>query len=217
MRQVTAGARRWWLLPAVLALGLVSTGCDNAFDGDEGAAPVTLVVSESWVADHQGQPGGGGAAGGTDVSARIGSLQRAIDALREETHTGWTGRQDDVTGYLSELTGGSWAGAPAAFMDAHGPGLFGVDSSALRLGAPDGATVPGIVTTKATQAVGEVPVLDASLVFVARNDRLTGVRGRVFPGLTVSTTATVPADEARAVAERSRRRAGSRRRPRLWS
>ena len=40
----------------------------------------------------------------------------------------------------------------------------------------------------ATQAVGDVPVLDASLFSAcrvgARDDRLTGVRGRVFPGLT---------------------------------
>ena len=199
--------RRAWLLPARrCVLGLVATGCDNGIDGidgDDGAKPVTLVVSEAWVADHQAEPGGGGAAGGVDVQARIASLQKAIDALRKETHTGWTGRQDDVTGYLSELTGGSWPGAPTAFMDDYGPALFGVDSSALRLGEPDSVTVPGIVTTKATQAVGDVPVLDASLVFVARDDRVTGVRGRVFPGLTVSTTPTLPADQAQAIAEQA--------------
>jgi hypothetical protein len=205
MQHATPGAsrRRWWLVPAVLALGLVATGCDNGIVGDDGAAPVTLVVSESWVANHQGGSGGGGAAGGSSVPARIGSLQRAIDALRKETHTGWTGRQDDVTGYLSELTGGSWTGAPEAFMDDYGTALFGVDTSALRLGDPDSQTVPGIVTTKATQAVGDVPVLDASLVFVARDQRLTGVRGRVYPGLTVSTTATVPSAQARTIAEQA--------------
>ena len=63
--------------------------------------------------------------------------------------------------------------------------------------------MPGIVTTKATQAVGDVPVLDASVVFVARDARLTGVRGRVFPGLTVSTAPTFPAEQARAVAEQA--------------
>ncbi len=196
------GRRGWWAGPAVVALALLVTGCDNDLDGDDGAAPVTLVVSESWVADHQGDAGGG-AAGGTSVQARISSLQKAIDALRKETGTGWTGRQDDVTGYLAELTGGSWPGAPAGFMDEHGHGLFGVGSSVLRLEEPDRETVPGIVTTKATQAVGEVPVLDASVVFVERDERVTGVRGRIFPGLTVSTTPTVPSEQAQTIAEQA--------------
>ena len=184
----------------VVALGLVATGCDTGIDGLDGDGsgpapkPVTLVVSETWVNDHQGDPGSGGAAGGSDVQARLTTLQKAIDGLRDETGTGWVGRQDDVTGYLSELSGGSWPGTPTAFMDGYGPDLFGVDSSVLRLGEPDTVTVPGIVTTKATQAVGDVPVLDASLVFVERDGRVTGVRGRVFPGLTVSTG---PADPGR--------------------
>jgi Zn-dependent metalloprotease len=88
-------------------------------------------------------------------------------------------------------------------MDEHGDALFGVDASALRLGTPDTETLPGIVTTKATQAVGEVPVLDASLVFVARGDRITGVRGQVFPDLTVSPTPTLPAEQAQAIAEQA--------------
>ena len=66
------------------------------------------------------------------MQARLTTLQNAIDRLRKETGTGWTGRQDDVTGYLSELSGGSWPGTPTAFMDGYGPDLFGVDS----VGAP---------------------------------------------------------------------------------
>ncbi len=190
--------RRWWLAPLVVVLGLVGTGCDTGIDGiDDGGSgpatkPVTLIVSETWVNDHQGDPGAGGAAGGSDVQARLTTLQKAIDRLRDETGTGWVGRQDDVTGYLSELSGGSWPGTPTAFMDDNGPDLFGVDSAVLRLGEPDTVTVPGIVTTKATQAVGDVPVLDASLVFVERDGRLTGVRGRVFPGLSVLTDPEAP-------------------------
>ncbi len=203
--------RRWWLAP-VAAVALVATGCDTGIDGiDDGGSgpttkPVTLVVSESWVNDHQGNSGdsgAGGAAGASDVHARLATLQRAIDRLRDETGTGWVGRQDDVTGYLSELSGGSWEGSPTGFMDGHGRDLFGVDSTVLRPGEPDAVTIPGIVTTKATQAVGDVPVVDASVVFVERDGRVTGVRGRVFPGLTVSTSATVPADQARVVAEQA--------------
>ena len=208
MSVLTRSARRWWLIPLVVALGLVATGCDTGIDGiDDGhgpaGKPVTLVVSDSWVRDHRGDPGTGGAAGGSDVQGRIASLQRAIDQLRKETGTGWTARQDDVTGYLAELSGGSWPGAASAFMDAYGPALFGVDSSALRLGEPDSVTIPGLTSTRATQVVGGVPVQDASLVLLERDGRVTGVRGRVFPGLTVSTSPTVPAEQAQAIAEQA--------------
>ena len=198
------GRGRGWAL-AVAALALFATGCDTEIDGGDGggdhAKPVTLVVSEVWVADHQSDSGGGGAAGGSEVATRISALQEAIDELREETHTGWTGRQDDVTGYLSELSGGSWAGAPTDFMDSYGPALFGVGSSVLRLGEPDGRTVPGIVSTKATQVLGDVPVLDASVVFVERDSRVTGVRGRLYPALSVSIDPIVTATQAREIVE----------------
>ena len=201
--------RRWWLAPVVVVLGLVGSGCDTGIDGiddqESGPAtkPVTLVVSEAWVNDHQGDAGTGGAAGGADVRGRLTTLQNAIDRLRDETGTGWVGRQDDVTGYLSELSGGSWEGIPTAFMDDYGPDLFGVDSTVLRLGEPDTMTIPGIVSTRATQAVAEVPVLDASLVFVERDGRMTGVRGRVFPGLTLLTDPRLPPDQARTIAEQA--------------
>ena len=116
---------------------------------------MTLVVSDAWVQSHQ-DSGGGGAAGG-EVRARIVSLQDAVDRLRAQTHTGWIGHQDDVTGYLSDLSGGSWPGAPAEFMDDYGADLFGADSSALRFEDPDSDTVPNVTTTRATQAVGGRP------------------------------------------------------------
>ncbi len=200
---------RTWLAPLVVALALVATGCDTGIDGIDGdgpepaSKPMTLIVSETWVNNHQAEPSAGGAAGGSDVRARLNTLQKAIDGLRDETGTGWVGRQDDVTGYLSELSGGSWSGTPTAFMDGYGPDLFGVDSTVLRLGEPDTVTIPGIVSTRATQAVGDVPVLDASLVFVERDGRVTGARGRVFPGLSVLTDPLIPADQAQAIAEQA--------------
>ena len=163
------------LAPLLLVVALVASGCGTQIDGidDRGdgpaAGPTTLVVSDVWVKDQQADPGTGGAAGGSGAQARLASLQRAIDALRKETGTGWTGRQDDVTGYLTELRGGSWPGAASAFMDRYGPDLFGVDSSALQLGTPDTVTIPGIATTKATQVLSGVPVQDASLVLVERD------------------------------------------------
>ena len=106
------------------------------------------MVSDTWVRSHQ--------AGG-EAAARIGALRDAVERLRSETHTGWVGRQDDVTGFLAELSGGSWPGDPAAFIDEHGPALFGVDSATLRLEDPDTDTVPNVTTTRATQALGAVP------------------------------------------------------------
>ena len=99
-------SRTPWLAPLVAVVALVATGCSTHLDGMDGRsgprpAPVTLIVSDTWVRDHQADPGSGGAAGGSDVQARLTTLQHAIDRLRNETGTGWVGRQDDVTGYLS--------------------------------------------------------------------------------------------------------------------
>jgi hypothetical protein len=187
--------------PALAAalLGLLATGCQTTIEGaDDGRKPLILVVSDTWVRGHQAYG---------EAAARIDALRDAVDRLRADTRTGWVGRQDDVTGYLSELSGGSWPGTPAAFIDAHGPALFGVDSTTLRLGDADTETVPNVTTTRATQALGAVPVLDASLVLTGRGSpastdeqRVTGVLGRVYPGLTVDTTPTIGAEQATALA-----------------
>ena len=180
---------------AAALLGLVATGCQTPIEGTEDdRKPVTLVVSDTWVRSHQD---------GGEAAARIGALRQAVERLRADTRTGWVGRQDDVTGFLAELSGGSWKGSPSAFIDEHGPALFGVDSTTLRLGDTDSETVPDVTTTRATQALGEVPVLDASLVLTGRggsassdDQRVTGVLGRVFPGLTVTTTPVISPDQA---------------------
>jgi Zn-dependent metalloprotease len=190
---------RWWAAPLMTMLGLLVTGCQTPIAGaEDDHQPMTLVVSDTWGRDHQT---------GGEASARIRSLRDAIARLRDDTGTGWTGRQDDITGFLAELSGGAWPGSPAAFIDEHGPALFGVDSSTLRLADPDTETVPGVTTTRATQALGTVPVLDSTLVFTGRGDspgtdgqRITGVRGRVFPGLTVATTPTIGAEQAASTA-----------------
>ena len=195
-------SRASWLAPLAAALALVASGCSTQLDGvdeDGSDAPVVVIVSDTWVSQQQGTSGGG-AAGGTDVQGRISALQDAVDELRSDTGTGWVGRQDDLTGYLADLSGGSWPGDPTAFMDTYGTRLFGVDANALRLGEDDAQTVPGIISTRATQAVGQVPVRDGTLVFSARGDRLTGIRGRVFPDLRVDTTPAVTAEQAAAAA-----------------
>ena len=188
------------------ALVVLATGCQTPIEGADGhTEPVTLVVSETWV---QSQQGGGASAG--EARARIASLRRAIDQLRAATRTGWTGRQDEVTGFLGDLSGGAWPGSPMAFLDEYGPALFGVDAATLRFEDPDTDTVPHVTSTRVTQALGDVPVLDASLVVSGRGGsastddlRVTGVRGRVFPGLTVATTPTLSAEQGAAAAVRA--------------
>jgi hypothetical protein len=195
---------RGWMVPAAILVAVGLSGCQNdVVDlGDGDAAPATLIVSEAWVSS-QGADG----SGGEEVRARIAALQDSIDQLREETGTGWIGRQDDVTGYLAELSGGSRQGDGATMMDTYGPELFGVDSGALSLEDTDSVSVPNVTTTRATQVLRGVPVLDGALVFTGRlggagtdDDQTTGVRGRVFPGLTVSTEPRITGKRARQIA-----------------
>jgi Zn-dependent metalloprotease len=181
-------------VPLAVLAALVLTGCDT---GRTPVAPggdvTTLIVSEAWMQS---------ASEDVDVQGRLATLQHAITRLREETGTGWIGRQDDVTGYLGELSGGSWPGEPGDFMDSYGPELFGLASTGLTLAEPDATTVPGMVTTRATQELSGVPVLDGIMVFTARagdtgsDQRLTGVHGRVFPGLEASTEPQLGARQA---------------------
>jgi Zn-dependent metalloprotease len=191
-----------WLVP----LALVATGCGShgLQGGNDAKGPTTLIVSDAWVSANQGTTSGG-AAGGSPVQARIASLEKAIKQLRAETDTGWIGRQDDVTGYLADLSGGSWQGTPSDFMDSYGSPLFGIDSSSLQFGDPETVSL-GTSTTKAAQVSGGIPVLDGSVVLTTRAGsdgvtRVTNVHGRVFPGITVSTTPHIGPDQAVAVAE----------------
>jgi Zn-dependent metalloprotease len=188
---------------ALLAVALMVTaaGCDNGRRPqiERQSSSTSLVVSQTWVNTTQGT--------GTDPGHRIAALQHAIDDLRKETGTGWIGRQDDATGYLAELRGGSRAGSPRQLMDDYGDALFGIGSRALRFAQPDAETVPGMVSVRARQVVGAVPVLDGSLAFTSRAaaasgvEKVTEVRGRVFPGLSVATDPRLSRDEAVAIAE----------------
>ena len=200
-----ASARR---RAATAALVLAGAGVLSACDG--GAAlrtdndtpqPTVLVVSSS----YSGQDGG------VDKAA---TLRRVLDDLRAGTGSGWVGRQDDVTGYLGELTGGRYfadAGADSrtvvrSFMDTWGIDLFGVGSAELVLEKESEPTVAGSTTIRSTQRVNDVPVLDGTLIFTigdaAAQPRLNAVRGRAFSGLRVDTDPTLSAHRATGRAER---------------
>lgn len=162
-----------------------------------------LVVSDVWLqgadADRDGS------------QARITALRAGVQDLRDSTGSGWVGRQDDVTGFLTELSGGRYVAEgdedPAeAFVDATALDLFGVAPEQLTLGPPSAPTVTGSATLRAQQQVDGVPVLDGELVLTigqaAEDPSLTSVRGRVFPELTTPTTPEVTAARASRIAAR---------------
>ena len=207
MSTTAPGSRRRasrFLLPVALVVVAVTTSaCDEPTVDAGDPAPSSLTASSTWT---QGNP--------DDAQGRLADLQSAMEALRTETASGWTGRQDDVTGYLTDLSGGRYAPADGAdlpavvtgFFDSHGQQLFGIGASQLTLGAEE--TLPGtdLSSVRAQQAIDGVDVLDAQLVLSFTTDtagtRLNAVRGRVFPDLNVTTEPRVSKARAERVVRR---------------
>lgn len=201
--------RRGLLALGGLGVALALSACDDAElrgsgADDPGEGRVQVVVASTVLAGGSQQ--------------QLAALRAGLDDLRAETGTGWRGRQDDVTGFLTELSGGSYAGpdpsadGPAvarSLLEEHGPALFGIGPGSLLLGEESAPTVAGVSTVRAQQVVGAVPVLDAGLVVTLTQvdgaPRVTAVRGRVFPDLTTSTRPAIP---ARLAARTARRAAG---------
>lgn len=195
--------RRILIASGLAAASLALSACqqDSPF-GEQQTEATVLVASPAY------------SQGNSSAQAQIRSLQAALDRLRAQTSSGWTGRQDDVTGYLADLSGGRYSDAAgadgpalaAAFMDAHGLDLFGVTADSLAIGEASGEDVTGAATIRADQVVGGVPVLDGQLVFTIDDPdtaaALTAVRGRVFPDVDVETDAGIGAARATRLAER---------------
>jgi Zn-dependent metalloprotease len=193
------------LAPALVAAVLGLSACDSGTSlGESDVEPQTLTVSPTY---RQSDPQG--------AAARVQSLTDAIADLRDATTSGWIGRQDDVTGYLGELSGGRYrpedggdeTAAVTGLMDDYGGELFGVGPADLSLGAPSAPTIADVVSVRATQEFGGVPVVDGELVFsleVTDSDtRVNAVRGRVFPDLSPETTPTIPGTTAAKLARRA--------------
>lgn len=196
----------------VAVLGMSACRAESPFGEDQ--APVTTLVASPVYNE-----------GNDDAQARLATLQRVIDQLRSATASGWTGRQDDLTGYLADLSGGRYAAAGAAGVDAvvaeffssYGLDLFGVGPGDLAVAETLGAEEGGPTAVRATQELDGVPVLDGQLVITldsADDPAITAIRGRVFPGLD---TTTEPRVKARAAARAASRLSGgdSAGRPRL--
>ena len=149
-------SRRLLVVPAAVALVLGMTACDDdrSIGGDD-PGPTTLVASATYASTHPD----------TDVSGRLADLQRAIDHLRETTGSGWVGHQDDVTGYLGELSGGRYAaeqaetptdatGTATAFLDEYAEDLFGVPAEEVAVPAAGETDASGSTVLRAAQEVG---------------------------------------------------------------
>ncbi|GAA4673444.1 M4 family metallopeptidase [Nocardioides nanhaiensis] len=207
----TRPGQRVALAAALAGVVLAASACTGGRsleggDGDGGGrAPQSLVVSTTW------QP----APGEPDTAERRAELESALDELRAITGSGWVGRQDDVTGYLGELSGGRYAPADGgdalavseALLAEWGERLLGVAPEELSLEEPGNPTIAGVVTVRATQEAAGYPVLDGSLVLSltdgdeqADDVRLNAVRGRVFPGLEPPSEPELTAREASATA-----------------
>jgi Zn-dependent metalloprotease len=196
--------RRLLAIPAVVALVLAVAACDNRSIGNEDPQPQTLIPSAEYAAAHPD----------TDLASRLADMQGVIDELRSSTGSGWVGRQDDVTGYLGELSGGRWAaddatdeaGTATAFLEKYAADLFGVPAEQVVVG-PDAETdAGGASSLDATQQVDGVPVLDGGLTMTVggpdEQPRLNAVRGRVFPDLDVATDPRLSPDRAEKIVRR---------------
>ena len=202
------GPRRLLAVPVVLVVAMALGACTgNRFIGDEQQHLQTLIPSATYAGAHPD----------TDVSGRLAALQRVIDRLRSDTGSGWVGRQDDVTGYLGELSGGRFA-PPAdaadvspeatvqAFLSRYAEDLFGVTADETGKPVQSGPDASGASVLKLPQALHGVPVLDGGLVATVGGDadqpRLNAVRGRMYPGLDVSTDPRLTPGAAKRTARR---------------
>lgn len=186
--------------PTVLALAL--TACGSPRLDAEVPEPTIVTGSAVWQ----------GLVPASQYRERLAGLTTDVTRLRTSTRSGWTGRQDDVTGHLSELGGGTYAAGDGAgttptevittFLDEYGEGLFGVADDDLR---PQADTTPlgDLEVVRTDQVHQGIPVVDGRLLFSVDPDQgsLRAVRGRSFGDLDVAPTPGLTAAEAIRAAE----------------
>ncbi len=194
-RRSPGASRRLLAVPVAVALALALTACDDGRSlGGDDPGPRTLIPSAAYASANPD----------VDVAGRLAGLQRVIDELRSSTGSGWVGHQDDVTGFLGELSGGRWAADASTgptetateFLAAYGEDLFGVPAEDLAVADSGDVDTSGSTVLKAAQMLGDVPVLDGGLVLTVGGDetqpRVNAVRGRVFPGIDALTVPRIP-------------------------
>ena len=171
------------------------TACDDDRSiGSDDPGPTTLIASATYASTHPD----------TDVSGRLADLQRAIDQPARDHGFGLgrpPGRRDRLprravrrpvrrpsrpAGDATDATA-----TATAFLDEYAEDLFGVPADAVVVPTDGETDAGGSPVLRAPQEIAGVPVLDGGLVMTVGGDdqqaRLNVVRGRVFPGLDVST------------------------------
>ena len=117
--------------------------------------PTTLIASAAYATAHPD----------TDVSGRLaGTCSGPSTGCARATGSGWVGHQDDVTGYLGELSGGRYAaeqaaetptdatGTATAFLDEYAADLFGVPAE--EVAVPDAGETDAAGSTVLRAAAG---------------------------------------------------------------
>ena len=184
--------RRWWVVPAVVALALL---VDRVRHRDRRRRRRADAGDPGRLRDLGRRPPGRRRRRRGRRHRRAGPDQLAAEGDRRAPR-----RRPAPAGPAARTTSPATSpSSPAArgrarrrrSWTSYGPALFGVDSSVLRLGEPDSRDRarhrhhqghPGGRRRAGPRRLGRLRR--------ARTTRVTGVRGRVFPGLTVSTTPT---------------------------
>jgi len=186
------------LVTAAILCAAALSGCSAA--PDQAGTPGVLLPSSEYAQT----------VGPLRARQRSTDLGNAIAELRDATNSNWTGRQDDVSGYLTELSGGQFtvddSSVPQAARDllrAYARPLFGVNARDLKIGAVQQTAGLPVAALRVGQLHHGVPVRDGELSLSAKSAKeaatITSVRGRTFPGLTVGVRPKLSVDAAKQV------------------
>lgn len=187
-----------WVLAGVALMLLSGCATDEPVVGEEVPTTQAVLASSSYAAS----------VGAERQRARVEQVRSVVEELREATTGGWQARQDDVTGYAGELSGGRWSGpadpvaAVRSFLQDFGS-AFGLADVA-QLALPDGVEydAAGVADVRVEQRHDGIGVEGSSLLVPVTRRGDTGeislARGRVFDVQGVGTTPAVPAEQAAA-------------------
>ncbi len=144
---------------------------------------------------------------------RLRQIGQVVTVLRQRSSGGWQARQDDVTGFAGELSGGRWTGAaeplPAArdFLTNYGAAFGLANLSHLTFPPSAGYDAAGESVLRLTQVYEGIPVDGGSLLIpVARRGsaaEISYVRGRIADVSNVPTKPVVSAAAAAATVQRA--------------
>lgn len=183
----------------LVVLSMVLSGCVIERSDAATAGPVASIDSQPVIPSELYAAKVGAAA----QASRVAELTATVLELRSVSSGGWQARQSDITGYATEVSGGTFTaeGGPSdvtrRFLDRYGS-LFGSPTDLVfESSAFDDA---GLATVQVTQERNDVPVDGARLIATLRNVNgasvLDGVRGDLVDLAGITTRPTLNAQQA---------------------